>query len=320
MKYLLALYGLFIFFSAIAQPRDKNLEYFRHINAAQQLLVEEDFKGALSFHKRAFRLNTSCYADDLFNGLKLADKLGDFRTAKFTAKALAAIEGIKGCDSLFAQFPILNRDSFYWKELLSVSGTKTIEHYRNEILDIHQFDQNERYEGKDLVVADSICFERFKVLYQQYGFPSEEKVGVLCSSNQKGFISTIYRTFFWHLAKRNYEGLDTMLSSARSGHEIHLATFAQLYDQIHPGTLYNVPVVILDGKLHQCKLSLSEEATINANRLKIGMPTIREQIKLIKYVLKHGTRGFRLPFATTESYLGLPPDYIEKNFIELNID
>ena len=72
---------------------------------------------------------------------------------------------------------------------------------------MHNEDQIARYDRNNRQLInqiDSINYLKFKELIQEYGFPSEEIVGIECTENKKGIAPPPYHILLMHFAEHRY--------------------------------------------------------------------------------------------------------------------
>ncbi len=177
-------------------------KYYELINTAENKIIDGQYKKAFHFYKKAFKINKEPNAKDLYNSLKVAQKIDE---KAFVKKQYHKLKCLK--------FKYL--DELKVAENLKVNNAKcenTIdENYRKKLDSLVKIDQHCRKISKgdydeykrEIGKSDSICPLNLLELIKEKGFPNEYNIG-LASSNKSFFQGFYY--VIWHQLKTQSTG------------------------------------------------------------------------------------------------------------------
>lgn len=293
--------------------------YYRNCNKAELDILEKDYEGALSHYKKAFKTEHPGYADDYFNALKVTQELNEVDFAVFCGQNLLD-RGI--CAEFFDAFSVLN-DKEIRKELFSHQDTLLNKEYRvllNRMYNEDQVAHGDYANKARMSLVDSINFSEFKKLIQAYGFPSEKKVGIECSSNKRGFHFIPLDILLTHFSERKYTGVDDILRNAVSSHKLTPHKYMYYVQYIGMESKFiPVPIVRIEGEYYQYRLSKKQLRGVNKARKKIGAPSLEDHVRKIRARINKQTNGYRF-FVPIDQYPKLEDNLMDSLFIKIIIE
>lgn len=304
-------------------------KYYLFVNKAEMAIVSKDHLKAVSYYKQAFaEQEGGGFYKDHHNALRTSDVIGNEEFAWFNAFILAG-RGI--CPEYFDQFEILKNSSeekyaelqtFAAREAENVSRVE----YREKIEKIYQLDQQARWDrlGADSIArTDSLNFIRFAELVKSYGFPSEDRIGLICTENEAVVSVKELRVLLRHFAQRKNQDLVTILTPAFSKLEIDSYQYATVLELLDQKTYnYNVqPVINIGESFYIENFNDSMRTLINKRRAALYLSTREDKIEKTKAYLKGELKGYSMDI----SYMGLdkdflPQSYIDKALTKINIE
>jgi hypothetical protein len=288
------------------QLMDRN--YYKYINGAELHIVDSGYLEALHCYDSAFQEKKAPFAKDRYNAAVCAALL------KMNSRCYSELRYV--LDKGYAISAIKSKEAFsdffktgFGNKLITYNQTarKTyISTYRKTLDSLYSADQFFRNkEGKYVVYMDTIKkidqsnVETLNKLIREYGFPSEELVGVSDSS----FAPITYRTLIIHQQNGSssrifdYTGiirnaieeekiephLAAELISKSSGTDLYGAYESSglvkcVFDPINSvAGMSSNPIVNYDSiKWGYLVLSPEREAALNVNRNKIGLESIQD--------------------------------------------
>ena len=264
------------------------LSYWDKINRGELEIINGDYASAKKYYEESLKNERFVFSDNLYNGLQISIELGDTLFGIKNAEKLIQL-GI--CEEFFSANDFLKTIYEYAnKEIKSTNKA-----YRYALEEMFNADQEIRQSGGTRALrnkVDSLNFVRFQELVIAYGYPTDQKIGIDCSTNNKGISPPLHHILMTHFSQHRYEEVLKILKKALSEGEInpyHFSDYRYLYD-IHDS--YPNPIVRIGSQYYRYKLSEAQRNKANQLRRSIGMSSIEEQINKIEYSLEND-RGFR---------------------------
>jgi hypothetical protein len=195
--------------------------------------------------------------------------------------------------------------------------------YREKLEQMFYDDQAVRQErqGRQAINnVDSVHYIEFKRMVSQYGFPTENLIGVKCTETNNGIQPSPYDLPLMHFSQRRYKNVDSLLDAALKENSIQPHWYAYFTAHLgKPINYYISPIVVMNGEYYTYHLNDSLLAEVNKHRRKIGLSSIDNQIRKIKYRLNNPQSQFRL-FGPIEYFPNLPKLIQDSILVSINID
>lgn len=240
-RILIYIIGILLFSSELyAKMDEKLLDYYRNVNRAELFILDSNNNAAIYWYRKAFILKSRPFAKDQYNYATCLAIKGNFRSCYRQLKLLvakgAAINELQKRSVLAAFF-----SSQYGNKLIQYSRTHKLQYnltYRSKIDSIIRKDQEFRNKqggyavhGKAIRKADSLNVIEFDLLIAQYGFPSEEHVGIDSGLN---FFRPIFHSFLihqQHQAQNQFRDYTALLTTASEVGDIEIHAAAEYIDK-----------------------------------------------------------------------------------------
>lgn len=295
--------------------------YSTYVNRAEMAIIENDPGRALACYRKAFRYKNPGFASEHFNAFKLAIQVKDIDFAFSNAMQLAKMGY---CIGFFEQYPVLKEHPGKWGELASLAQSElpvNLE-YRNTLWDMFQEEQTARLEGKprpEIRAIDSLNLLKFRRLIRQYGFPSEDVIGIECTDNLRGIRPPAYFIMLLHFAQAEFQGVDSLLLEALEGQK--LSPYYYAFFEVHfsqRGRYMPSPVIRVGDDFYVERISEARLKAVNENRRAIGLPSVEEHIKKIKFAYRNPNNGYRL-YTSVDAIFDVPQEVIDAHFVKIDI-
>lgn len=289
-------------------------------NKAELLFASGEYCLSLSYYNQLVE-NDYFLADDLYNGYmsSLKCETGDFKIM-YEEKLIQY--GV--CDNFFSSHnPEFLRNRY--NHVTKFAGIDNV--LRDSLMIIVDFDQFLRdtpSRHDSIYFYDRINYENFVRLINHRGFPSVGRIGIDCSSSERGFRPNTYEIPLLHFAKNGfdvYEILDTALNLG----EMHPYTYASIYDtgkygQLQEGEYFAENYILSFGRVPYVIKEAEIPLEVVNSRDSIGLYTYEEYKILYRHVIDRiasresgdNEKFLRLPFSIANlptSVLSQFPDY-----------
>mgnify|MGYP000580850182 CR=1 FL=1 len=301
MKHLVFLFLLQILINPLfAQSTDFTKLYHPQINQAELALIKSDYSAALKHYQTAFANVEKGFASDYHNAITCMLKLKKTKSPKLYDYIEMLIK--KGVNYSYFETDLYNsiRNNKRWDWLFKkyefTAGRCltfiNIELY-NELRNFAKKDQKFRikegsYEvhGDTIYKIDSILMERFKTIVQEYGYPSEDIIGIEYPEENRIPYSIVMHHYFQRRSNKEWKYLTDMspmiISAIKKGAlkpQKGSYWIALQNGDFHLGSLtltkFQSDDQLLDG-LYVEKISIDKLKEINQNRLSIGVPLLQD--------------------------------------------
>jgi hypothetical protein len=340
----------YFFTNAVLGQSLKDRNYYAHINKAELYVIDSNYSKAIVCYDSAFKEKEFPFAKDRYNAAVCAALLK--KNEKCYLELKFVIDKGFGVDNL--QTKEVFRTFFktvYGNRLISYSQTTPkiyLPRYRKKLDSLFYTDQFFRKkEGKYAVYLDTIKkidqsnVNILNALLLQFGFPSEELIGVPDDS----FIPITYRSVIIHQQNgslsRVFDYTSVLKKALEEGNiETHIA--AELISKSSGYDTYGIfgcgltkyvldsinsvagvktnPIANYDSiKWGYVMLPKGYEDEININRSKIGLETIGELRTKSVFLLKDKRFDFALPSSLSTFIYDNKPEYEDaiKNLIPI---
>jgi len=279
MKLILSLFfSAFVFVACTNSTPDHYDEdvrlYHLLINEAAKHIVCFEFIDAMESFKEAFKYKREPFAIDLYNKLHVAIFIEDFETMMDCAKRLVSEKGM-----LLASFKEapgyrnFRKQIKYWEKFkdwypegresfLDSSNQEHIAFFRQLVEDDQKFRRHpERYTTFRVQndSMDQVNIRKIKDYIQEFGYPTENRIGVWVSYDRAGrgfrdYLVTPFRHYFGNFDKFDYD-LTPVLTAAVLAGDLHpeLLKMYMLqvrgfkpeseYDNLIPGRSFEASVI-----------------------------------------------------------------------------
>ncbi|MEZ5040977.1 MAG: hypothetical protein R2828_13860 [Saprospiraceae bacterium] len=306
---------------------DRLKKYYLFVNKAEMAITKKDYLKAVSYYKKAFQgWESGGIYKDHHNALRASDAIGNEKFAYFNASILAQ-RGI--CPKYFDKFQVLKNNNEKYRVLTAIAGKEAENvsrtRYREEIEAMYQMDQQVRWDGMSadsIARTDSLNFIRFIALVNHYGFPSDDRIGLICTENNTGVSSKELRTLIRHFAQRKNQNLIALLMPAYKTLKYDHYQCASMFETLDSkaNNYRTQPVINLGESFYIENFNDSMKTVINERRAELHLPTMEEQIEKTKAYLMGELKGYFLDvsymvFDTTV----FPKSYVDQAFVKLNI-
>lgn len=231
-------------------------------------------------YKKAFKYDKE-FSDNNYNAYRVALTQKDKKFALYNAQKLIE-KGL--CIDFFNSVKEFKEDTIAWKKLvLSKKKQDKINYKYSHELDLLLFD--DEAVGRENMSATKDQFEKnyekFKMLLSEYGFPSESKVGITCTTNLKGYYSPAFYVLILHFMQSGFDGVEEILEKALANFEIDPYTYAGLLQHSKNKKHSCIsPIFIVNDHTYLPK-SCGDISSINTIRRKIGLPSVEKEVNLI---------------------------------------
>ncbi len=295
--------------------------YFTYVNRAEMAIIKNDPGRALACYRKAFRYMNPGFASEHFNAFKVAIQVKNIDFAFSNAMQLVKMGY---CIEFFEQYPVLKEHPAKWGELASLAQSElpvNLE-YRNTLWDMLNEEQAARLEGRprpEIRAIDSLNLLKFRRLIGQFGFPSEDVIGIECTDNVRGIRRPAYALMLLHFAQAEFEGVDSLLLEALERKKISPYSYASVEIHFSQKQRYMpAPVIRVGDDFYIERVSEARLKAINENRRTIGMPSVEEHIEKIKYAYRNPNHGYRL-FTSVDAIFDVPQEVIDAHFVKIDI-
>jgi hypothetical protein len=308
MKFQIIYSITFLFFfscnrniSHLSNVTNQHLEYYQYTNKGLLAILDGNYKKSSKYYRKAFK-NNEGFPMDYYNALSVADSIRDKDLAYLSAKRLAKL-GI--CKEFFEDFPILKSDQNLWNDIVITKNDsykyrddtliekinemfvldQKVREYYDESLPHEELIQKQEIRNK----TDSLNFIDFRKIINNHGFPSINKLGIECSSSNKGFLPPQYDILFIHFALHKYDGVINLLNTSLNKFEISNLEYATYIDKMKGGAYFRLDgaVVQIGTNYYYVKLNKEQLKEVNKHRKEIGLLTYEENVRIIIDQLKN---------------------------------
>ena len=258
------------------------IPYYQLQNDADQRIAKKDWQKAIENLTKAFSLVDYVHAKQYAKAAMCASQLKEYDKAYLYAKK--AVLGGYSQEFWEANRFKNFRKSTYFQEfldslfifekihesLVNVEYQKAIDtlHYIDQTIIRNQIPFRGKFRPNNLVIPknryelDSVVFDRLLALIDEYGFPSEQRVGYHGASK-------VWVIFHHNVRlKQNHEYIPMLKEAVKKG-EFLPREFSQMYDQSR---------MIINEKPAYAPIDEDQSAEnlnrINNNRAEIGLPTL----------------------------------------------
>lgn len=280
-------------------PVDSLMQYFRYINQAGRQIYRNNFLQASLCYDSAFLYNKHPFYVDVKNDILVNSKCGRFDRNTACIRLLMKDKQIDTA-YLFAELPLRvfsdgNLKNIYNLQKKYHAGKKKWSKLQQDIHEMFTLDQNVRdyqpYNMRDKEInkqvynrrdsTDTENARRFIQICTNFGFPSEEKIGVYYQ-NDLTWTNAIY-ILLWHFTGSKPMKKDIITLIAKEFHKgnIHPSLYASLcevynqnVDSLQPDfNFMNTTVYLINGVAYRPFVYYSDSLMrqVNTNRISIGL-------------------------------------------------
>jgi hypothetical protein len=292
---------------------NNNFEYYKLINLAELSIVDSAYNKALDNYQEAFSKTKSPMSKDLHNACVCAlktkkyDEVFDFfdklvqkgvKFDYFKSSVFKPIHNIEKWKEFEIKYPKKNKEA---KSKFNLELKYYIDamHGRDQDLAVKKNeDPNFRPKFHTEVKKNEKTFVR---LIKEFGFPSEDAIGVDEPDNSK--ISIL---LFHFMQKRGYydsgnDSLDYYLLNAIQDGEFDPYGYANLVtmDNTNKTEFGETAIIVVNDKYFGIRaFTKEEELIVNKNRKSIGLETINDYHRKAMYAFNHPeiNKEFKLHF------------------------
>lgn len=321
MRIVKLLFVILLPISALGQI-DYRLSYHPYINKAELAIVDSNFKLALENYHRAFKMVEIGFGRDYHNAALCAIELGKFDDALQHLSKLA----FKGVEKSYF---VNNKDDYIelhnngfeefldeYDELRKNSFDITVNyHLIGALGEMENRDQEFRYDTKlnrdTIQIIDAENISKFIQLVNEYGFPSEEMLGLQSPFSN----SSRYHLIIWHHLK-NWNINDSLIDirplimdAVKSGRlsPEQAAAYLNISEAKLGGigNYGNTGVIRFDDSPKLYILDCKDVDFVNANRNEIGLCSLSdsETKYLFHYIEKENKSKYKvLSLGTIDQY------------------
>lgn len=265
--------------------------YYAHVNKAEQAIIDNRYSLAIRHYRKAFKYPMG-FADHYFNAFKVSIQENNLRFAEYNAAKLLE-RGL--CLDFFEQYPMLSNYVLRWNRL-SAYKPDIDQTYRIKLQEMMDLDQTVSRRDRDATRrVFQQNYDTFKKMMKTRGYPTESSIGLSCTPNRNGFFQPPQDIMLLHFAQARFPGLDTLLSAALQTNSINAFTYATVLEQNPAYCQYcTEPLISINDTFYMPKFCVAQAGRINRARKCVGLPTIEQEIKTIRYKMKHPDSEFRL--------------------------
>lgn len=286
----------------------QNNEYFNLIDQAEIAIVNSDFKEANSLYQKAFNTNTESFVLDIINYSKcncfLSDKIQKNAIITLLQKGLSIKELRK--DVVLKK--CIKKNDAEFKDIEPIYDSL----YRKQIQQLGYDDQFYRLKKGSYVKyrkeIDSIDYNNintFIELVDEKGFPSEAKIGV---ENRVGWQEWIIVVLHYQQQRskdKSKPDITKILKKAVDENKLRPSIYAHLAEMQNDSIYrkyYHSPLVMIEkGEYRIFKSTLDKVNTIDEEREKIGMSSLKNQ--LVKFFFTQSKKNkYDFNFGYVDTY------------------
>jgi len=234
--------------------KDNYMDYYKRINEAEALFLENNIEGALDNYKSIFT-DYAPFAKDCYIALELSAMCCDTgRTAYFLAKGFenglswSTVSTIRQVQQLFARYPLYQKQMLNrYKQLRSSYIARLNCYVRGICVSMQKKDGTfheipwDSWGNKNIrdslyakVLTDNVT--ELVDLVRQYGFPGEKMIGVFdyeidtyCDEGVNLRLEPVVTLFFWHQGCGYFLLKNELMDAVKKG-ELHPRTYALTYE------------------------------------------------------------------------------------------
>lgn len=242
MRLLLILFCFAFAFVACSNPTSVQYKedvrlYYQLVNDAANHIVCFEFRDAMEAYKEAFKYKREPFAIDIYNKMHVAIYIEDFETMMDCAKRLVSEKGM--LLQSFEEAPgyrNLREQTEHWEKFkewyqkgresfLNTSNQEHIAFFRQLLEDDQKFRRHpDRYTTfmAQNDSMDQVNIRKIKEYIQEYGYPTENRIGVWVSYDRAGrgfrdYLSTPFRHYFGNFDKFDYDLMPVLTDAVHAG-------------------------------------------------------------------------------------------------------
>jgi hypothetical protein len=293
-----------------AQLPQNLLDYHQLINRAELATVEADYAFAIEQYEAAFKI-ISGFAPDRYNAMLLAQTKYN-QDLLYNCAEYFYQRGI--CLEFFAQFPELDinlitrsRNFQKFKFLKNIRVVNLIDSLYSDNLRVREIVP---FNAEEVNRVDAANFAIFTKTVAQYGFPSEDVIGVECELDHKQITSRKLLKLLQHFSQGQQTGVDAMLLDAVLAGKLKPEFYADLSAYLgEKNAVPNTPVAIINNQKYITMTNDSIIDQMDQQRKSLGLSSTEEQIIKIRFREKFPQSRYMLPLSSgIENLNGLPPE------------
>jgi hypothetical protein len=290
------------------------LHYHQSINLAELAIINDNYTEALIQYKNAFEILPGFFPDR-YNAVLLTQKKYDAELLYNCAEYFYQ-RGI--CLEFFAQFPELDinlitrsRNFQKFKFLKNIRVVNLIDSLYSDNLRVREIVP---FNTEEVNRVDAANFAIFTKTVAQYGFPSEDVIGVECELDHKQITSRKLLKLLQHFSQGQQTGVDAMLLDAVLAGKLKPEFYADLSVYLgEKNAVPNTPVSIINNQKYITMTNDSIIDQMDQQRKSLGLSSTEEQIIKIRFREKFPQSRYMLPLSSGIANLnGLPPEITNK--------